>query len=173
MPEEKQKLERINKALQEQVEEHKGKLELQLPIVETGVAIRRRWCEQAKERLCYGAASPEIVSGGNYAAHRGQLFPDRAMSKLGYMGNLDQTPNTRNINDSVRYLYEMIHYELCSVPVDAKTKDLARPGKDLGLHNSGASINSCLGTKVADFSRQDGYQELWRFGVLLKDIFRI
>ncbi len=148
MPEEKQKMERINKALQQQGKEQKGKLELHLPTVETGVAIRRRWYEQAKERLGYRAASPEIVSGGNYAAHRGQMFVDRAMFKLGYMGNLDPTPNTRNINDSVKYLYETIHHELYSVPVGAKDKDLARPGKDLELHNSGATINSCLGIKL-------------------------
>ncbi len=124
---------------------------MQLPIVETDVAIRRRWYEQANERLGYGAASPEIVSAGNYAAHRGRLFADRAKLKLGYMGNLDPTPNTRNINDSVKDLYETIHRELYTVPVDAKTEDLPRLGKDLELRNSGTTTNSCLGIKVADF----------------------
>jgi hypothetical protein len=173
MVEEVQKLEKRTKELQQQVEEQEKRLELQLPIVETGVAIRRRWYEQAKERLGYGAASPEIVSGGNYAAHRGQLFADRAMFKLGYMGNLDPIPNTRNINDSVKNLYETIHRELYTVPVDAKNKDLPRLGKDLELHNSCATVSSCLGIKAADFCRQDGDQDLVRFGILLKDIFRI
>jgi hypothetical protein len=67
------------------IDELNDKASLQLPLVNIGFAIRRRWVEQVKDMLGIGGLSKPIVVEGNEAAYYVDGFTDATIWRLGYI----------------------------------------------------------------------------------------
>jgi hypothetical protein len=65
------------------------KLSQQEPLLKVGVHIRRRFLEIAKVKRGFGNAAESIIEAGNAAAHRGDIFADAALFKLGILRSVD------------------------------------------------------------------------------------
>jgi hypothetical protein len=76
---------KIIKKHETKIDELNDKVLLQLPLVNIGAAIRRRWVEQVKDMLGIGELWKAIVVKGNEAAYHADEFADATMWRLGYI----------------------------------------------------------------------------------------
>lgn len=105
--------------LSKELEEQKATRVWEQPLIQIGVAIRRRFWEYTKERRGWGWVDESIVEAGNNAAHQGDIVADTSMLHLGYMtaASLETTSvrcndtTKRIVRDQFDFLYGT-HYEL-------------------------------------------------------------
>jgi hypothetical protein len=120
-----QQLRKENDALKE-------RLELQEPLFQVRIAIRRRFFEQAKELRGRGTALKKVIEAGNAAAHRGDIIADSVIFALGYM-DIGEPVSSLGANDNTfEQMYKPLFDELYSVK--------AGVGVRVGAGGSGISV---------------------------------
>jgi hypothetical protein len=121
-----EKLRRENAGLKETIEQHEetirkhetkidelnGKILLQDPLVKIGVAIRRRWVEQAKELIGFGESSKPIIMEGNEAAHHAAWLADAAMWRLGYTQDWEPAFSSNSTHALSKQNFERVFLEV-------------------------------------------------------------
>jgi hypothetical protein len=81
-------------------------------LVQVGVAIRRRFFEQAREIRGQGRARDSIIEDGNTAAHRGDYFADSAMFEIGYLRMEEQVLNSQGLVVPLEKTYTTLYKKL-------------------------------------------------------------
>jgi hypothetical protein len=110
------------------------------PLVNIGVAIRKRFWENAKERRDMGIVNEITIETGNKAAHQGNIVADTAMILLGRMMDISSSIRTaKEVIEQFETLYG-VRYEL------VKGRWGSFRTREQEILNLSATVASCCST---------------------------
>ncbi len=162
------RLKQENKDQKGELEKLNQKLQLQEPLLNVRVNIRRRFFEKAKINRGRGNADGSVVAAGNAAAHRGDLKADASLITLGYLQN-NAVENPTCADAVYLDLYQELYG--VNIPATGQWDHLSYVGKVLEIHNLTSTISSCSSWDPRTFASMDNAL-LQRFSLLARDCMR-